>query len=279
MAASRARPWLLMAPSIILVAGLFILPVAWFIIRALFIDSPPAALPGLVVEVLTSRVTIIAMVTTNWISLVVTLAVLVLAYPIAYFMTTASPLRFFLVVFCVMVPYFTSIIVRTYSLMVLLGGKGIINEALMAAGVISAPLPLLYSKFSVVVGMAYVLLPYMVLTLFTAMKAIDPGLVRAGLALGGGRFYVFRRIYLPLSGPAILSGSLIVFILSIGFFITPSLLVGPSDVLVAMLIERTVEITLDWQQSAVMSLLLLAVTMVLYLVYVRVTDMRRLMEG
>ena len=161
--------------------------------------------------------------------------------------------------------------------MVLLGRNGIVNQLLLGAGLITAPLPLLYNSFGIVVGMAYVLLPYMILTLFAALKGIDPALPRAARSLGASPLTVFRRVYLPLSWHGIVSGSLIVLILGIGFFITPALMGGPGDVMVAMLVERAVEITLDWQSAAVMSLVLLGATLALYGLYGRVTDLRRMM--
>jgi ABC-type spermidine/putrescine transport system permease subunit I len=163
--------------------------------------------------------------------------------------------------------------------MVLLGRHGVINQMLMDARLIDEPLTLLYSKTGVLIGMVYVLLPYMVLTLFATMKAIDPGLMRAARGLGANGVFAFTRIYLPLSLHGVVSGSLIVFILAIGFFITPALMGGPSDVTLAMLIERSVEITFDWSAAAIMSLLLLLATLVLYSVYYRVTDVRRMMGG
>lgn len=269
----------LMLPSYVMLAVTFIVPLMWFFVRVLLIDASPAALPDTILSVATSRPMLIATVATIWISLLVTGISLLLGYPLAYYLANRGGPRFTLVVFCVIVPYFTSVIVRTYSWMVLLGRNGIVNQALAHLGVIGGPLPLLYNKFAIVVGMAYVLLPYMVLTLYAAMKAIDPMLLRAARALGAGGAYVFRRVYLPLSLHGVISGALIVFILSIGFFITPSLMGGPSNVMVAMLIERAVEITLDWQTATVMSLFLLAVTLLLYAVYYRVTDIRRLVGG
>ncbi|MFI5022521.1 MAG: ABC transporter permease [Alphaproteobacteria bacterium] len=269
----------LMLPSYVMLAVTFIVPLMWFFVRVLLIDASPAALPDTIVSVATSRPMLIATVATIWISLLVTAISLLLGYPLAYYLANRGGPRFTLVVFCVIVPYFTSVIVRTYSWMVLLGRNGIVNQALAHLGVIDEPLPLLYNKFAIVVGMAYVLLPYMVLTLYAAMRAIDPTLLRAARALGAGGAYVFRRVYLPLSLHGVISGALIVFILSIGFFITPSLMGGPSDVMVAMLIERSVEITLDWPTATVMSLFLLAVTLLLYAVYFRVTDIRRLVGG
>lgn len=277
---SRALPdrsgWLIL-PSLFMLGLVFLVPLAWFFIKTLLIDSPPAALPGVFVQVLTSRAMQIAMVTTIWISLVVTAVTLLIGYPIAFYLANRTGWRFSLVIFCVIVPYFTSVIVRTYSWMVLLGRNGILNQIFLGTGLIKEPLPLLYNPFGIVVGMTYVLLPYMVLTLYSAMKGIDPSLTRAARALGASPLYVFRRVYFPLSWPGVISGSLIVLILAIGFFITPALMGGPGDVMIAMLIERSIEILLDWQTAAVMSLLLLATTLVLYAFYSRVADVRRML--
>jgi putative spermidine/putrescine transport system permease protein len=277
---TRALPdrssWLIV-PSLLMLALVFLVPLAWFFVKTLLIDSPPAALPGVFVEVLTSRPMQIAMVTTLWISLLVTAVTLAVGYPIAFYLANRTGWRFSLVIFCVVVPYFTSVIVRTYSWMVLLGRNGIVNQILIGAGLIEAPLPLLYNPFGILVGMTYVLLPYMVLTLYSAMKGIDPSLTRAARGLGASPLYVFRRVYLPLSWHGVVSGSLIVLILAIGFFITPALMGGPSDVMIAMLIERSIEIMLDWQTAAVMSLVLLAATLVLYELYSRVADVQRML--
>jgi putative spermidine/putrescine transport system permease protein len=275
----RDRSGLLLLPALLMLGLVFVVPLAWFFVRVLLIDSDPASLPELVVAVVTSRPMLIAMATTNWISLLVTAVVLLIGYPIAFYLANSGGLRFTLVIFCIIVPYFTSVIVRTYSWMVLLGRNGIVNQILLQLGVVDQPLALLYNKVGIVIGMTYVLLPYMVLTLYAAMKAIEPSLVQAARALGASDAYVFRRVYFPLTLHGVISGSLIVFILAIGFFITPALMGGPSDVMVAMLVERSVEIMLDWQSAAVMSLLLLAVTLVLYALYARVTDLRRFMGG
>ena len=268
---------LLLLPALLMLGLIFFAPLGWFFIRTLLIEVHPAALPALFAQVLSSRPMRIAMVTTLEISVLVTVATLLVGYPIAYYLANRCGLRFSLVIFCVIVPYFTSVIVRTYALMVLLGRNGIVNQALMKVGLIDHPLALIYNTFGIVVGMTYVLLPYMVLTLYSAMKGIDPTLLRAARALGANGPTVFRRVYLPLSWHGVISGSLIVLILSIGFFITPSLLGGPGDVMIAMLIERSIEIMLDWQTAAVMSLILLAATLTLYALYSRVTDVRRML--
>jgi putative spermidine/putrescine transport system permease protein len=257
-------PALLIAPAFALLAVLFVVPLVWFFVGVLSEESFGEALER-GIAVLSSRAVVTALVTTNWISLLVTGFTLVAGYPIAYYLANNTGWRFALVLFCIV------------AWMVLLGRNGLVNQALQSAGLIEAPLPLLYNKLGILIGMSYVLMPYMILTLYAAMRGIDPSLVRAAHGLGASRSYAFRRIYFPLSLHGVISGSLIVFILAIGFFITPALMGGPSDVMIAMLIERAVEITVDWPSAAFMSLLLLAATLALYAIYYRVTDVRRMM--
>ena len=275
--ASALPGWLLITPALLLLALTFVAPLLWFFVRALGQDRSVAELLAFAAQVASSKAVVTALVVTLWIALLVTLTVLVVSYPIAYFLATRGGVAFTLVLFCIIVPYFTSVVVRTYSWMVLLGRNGLVSQALQAIGAVGHPVSLLYSKPAVVIAMVYVLLPYMVLTLFATMKSIDPSLIRAAHGLGAGATYAFRRVYLPLSMHGVVSGSLIVFILAIGFFITPALMGGPEDVMIAMLIERSVEILYDWSGAAVMSLLLLVVTLALYAVYYRLTDVRRMM--
>jgi putative spermidine/putrescine transport system permease protein len=270
-------PAILIVPAMAFIAIGFAVPLVWFFVETLREIGSLAEIADQAMAIATSRAVINAMFTTNWIALLVTLLTLLAGYPIAYFLCHSDRLRFTLVLFCIIVPYFTSVIVRTYSWMVLLGRNGIINQLLLGSGLVDAPVALLYNKTGILIGMTYVLLPYMILTLYAAMKAIDPSYMRAAHALGASPTYAFRHVYLPLSAHGAISGCLIVFILAIGFFITPALMGGPSDVMIAMLIERSVEIMLDWPSAAIMSLLLLALTLVLYAIYYRVTDVRRMM--
>lgn len=271
------RTGLLMLPAFTMLIVVFLAPLALFFVQTLLMDRDAPPLWQHIMAVITSRVMLQTIVVTNWISLLVTATVLLLAYPVAYYLANRRGPRFTLVLFCVIVPYFTSIIVRTFSWMVLLGRTGLVNKLLQGIGVIDAPLPLLYNKAAVVIGMTYVLLPYMVLTLFAAMRSIDHDLLRAARGMGASGLMIFCRIYFPLSLHGVVSGALIVFILSIGFFVTPALMGGPSDAMVATLIERSVEIDLDWSTAAVMSLYLLAATLLLYAVYCRLTDLQRLL--
>jgi ABC-type spermidine/putrescine transport system permease subunit I len=206
----------------------------------------------------------------------VTLSCLALAYPLAYVLVRIRPRLSRLLLIVVVLPYFTSIIVRTYAWMVLLGRNGLVNQWLVAVGLAERPLPLLYNQAGVLIGMTYVLLPVMVLTLYSVMRGIDPALVRAAHSLGAGRLAAFRRVFLPLSLPGVAGGALLVFILSLGFFITPALMGGPSDVMIAMLIEREVEITLNWAFASALAVILLALTLAGFALSHRVVRLDRL---
>ena len=209
----------------------------------------------------------------------VTLSCLALGYPLAYLLATLRPRIARLLLIVVILPFFTSIIVRTYAWMVLLGRNGIVNQYLAWLGLTDAPLPLLYNQGGVLLGMTYVLLPYMVLTLYSVMRGIDPGLVRAAHSLGASRWQAFRRVFLPLSRPGIAGGTLLVFILSLGFFITPALMGGPTDVMIAMLIEREVEFTLNWSFASALAVILLALTLIGFAGYNRVVRLERIFES
>lgn len=273
------NPAILLAPAVAFLMVGFLIPLVWFFFSALREIGSIGEIADHFATTLTSKAVLTALFTTNWIALAVTLVCLVAGYPIAYYLTRGGSLRFALVLFCIVVPYFTSVIVRTYSWMVLLGRNGVINRALLETGLVEKPLPLMYNKPAIVLAMAYVLLPYMVLTLFAAMRAIDPSLMRAAASLGASGRYAFRHVFLPLSMHGVLAACLIVYILALGFFITPALMGGPSDVMIAMLIERAAEVTLDWRLAAILSLVLLAATLLLYALYFRFADAKRLLQG
>jgi ABC-type spermidine/putrescine transport system permease subunit I len=276
--APRDRTLLLMLPAFAVLVVMFLVPLVLFFVRTFAeFDGTTAEFIEQAHDLLLSQAYLTALATTNWISLVVTAATLLIGYPIAFYLTTAGGFGVSIVLLSIVLPYFTSIIVRTFSWMVLLGEHGLVNDTLLATGLIRTPLPLMYNRLGVLIGMSYVLLPYMVLTLYAAMRAIDPSLLRASAGLGASGFYTFRRVYFPLSLHGILSGALIVYILAIGYFITPALMGGQHDIMIAMLIDRSLEVAVDWPSAALMSLTLLLVTLALYALYYRLTDIRRLL--
>jgi ABC-type spermidine/putrescine transport system permease subunit I len=269
MPLGRLGAFLLLAPSLMLMVLVFLVPIGWFLTASLGELGSFADIREEAEAVLGSRAVLGAILNTNGIALQVTVLVLLIGYPVAYALTRAKGLAFTLILVCIVLPYFTSVIVRTYAWMVLLGRNGLINQALLGIGLIDAPLELMYNRTGVVIGMTYVLLPYMVLTLYSAMKAVDPRLLQAAEGMGASPARVFLKVFLPLTLQGVIAGALIVFILGVGFFITPALMGGPGDIMIAMLIEREIELTQNWPVAALMTLVLLAVTLSLYAVYHR----------
>src|SRR5215471_155649 len=195
------------------------------------------------------------------VSLTVTLCCLALGYPTAYVLSRVSGRRRRVLLLLVIVPYLTSFLVRTYAWMVLLGPKGVINSLLLKAGLIETPLKLLYSAIGVHVGMVHVLLPLMILPLYSVMVGIDRSLLRAAQMLGAGPVRTFLRVFLPLSLPGVRSGGVLVFLIALGFYITPAMLGGLRDSMIAMLIESQITQLVNWGFAATAAFVLLVVTL------------------
>ena len=271
MPLGRLPAWLLLAPALLLLLGMFLVPIGWFLVASLQELGGLAEILEEAEAVLLSGAVGGALINTLWISAVVTALVLVIGYPVSYAMSRASGLAFTLLLLCIVLPYFTSTIVRTYAWMVLLGRNGLINQLLLGLGLVSEPVQLLYNRTGVIIGMTYVLLPYMVLTLYAAMKAVDMRLLQAAESMGATPLQVFARVFMPLTLHGVVAGVLITFILALGFFVTPALMGGPGDMMIAMLIEREVELTQNWPGAALMTIVLLVVTLILYGLYSRFT--------
>jgi len=250
----------------------FLLPLGWFLIGSLGELGGAADILDQGWTILTSRAMQQSMLVTAEIAGATTLSCLLIGYPLAYALLKARGLAFRLIIASILLPYFTSVIVRTYAWMVLLGRTGVVNQILQAIGVTAAPIQLLYNRNAVIVGMTYVLLPYMVLTLYAAMRGVDPRLLQAASGMGASRLRIFLRVFFPLTLHGVIAGTLLVFILAIGFFITPALMGAPEDMMAGMLIERQIELANNWPVAAIMSIVLLAVTLVVYAVYSRFAD-------
>jgi ABC-type spermidine/putrescine transport system permease subunit I len=198
------------------------------------------------------------------IAIFVTFFCLLLGYPLGFLIATTTPGWATLGFIFVLLPLWTSVLVRTYAWMVLLGRNGVFNRMLIDAGIVSDPLPLLHNLTGVLIGMVHVLLPYTVLPIYGAVRRLDPAIVAAAEGLGASSWRIFWRIYLPLTLNGIFAGSVIVFVLSLGFFITPALLGGGRVIMIAILIEQQVREALTWQFAAALSAVLLAATLAVY---------------
>ncbi len=209
------------------------------------------------------------LVRTLWIATVVTLICLALGYPVAYLLARlperqANPL---LILF--LVPFWTSLLVRTAAWVVLLQREGVINAFLTGAGLASEPLPMIYNRFAVYVAMVHILLPFMILPLYSVMRGIPPAHLRAASSLGAPPFTVFRRVFLPQSAAGVAAGSLLVFIQAIGYYVTPALVGGANDQMISYFIAFYAGRTINWGMAAALSILLVGATVALFMVYRR----------
>jgi putative spermidine/putrescine transport system permease protein len=210
------------------------------------------------------------------ISIWVTVLSLALGYPLAYLMTVVSGRVRTLLIVLVLVPFWTSVLVRTFAWMVILGKRGIINQLLVGWGVIDRPLALIYNMLGVQIGMVHVLLPFMVFPLLSVMGRIDVTLVSAARSLGASPRQAFLRIFLPLSVPGVSAGCVLVFLLAVGFYITPALLGGEGQVTFSTLIELVVRDFLDWNFGASLGVFLLTVVGTLFVLFSTLFGLERL---
>lgn len=206
----------------------------------------------------------------------VSLLCLVIGYPAAYCLAKLTGWKAALVSTLILFPFLSSSLVRTFVFIVLLGRRGVVNEALLAAGVPGAPFRLLFNETGVLIGMTYVLLPYMILSLVGSMKAIDPRLLGAAQSLGAGRFTAHLRVFLPLSLPGVAAGTVITTILGFGYFVTPSLMGGPGQMMIAQLVEQQVSTTLNLAGAAALAVVMLAIVAAAYAAASRCLGLNRL---
>jgi len=209
------------------------------------------------------------------IALLVTVASFLLGYPVAYAANRAKGKWGLLMIVCVLIPLWTSVLVRSYAWILLLQRKGIINNLLLEGGFISTPLRMIYTEGAVIVAMTHVLLPFMILPIFSSLKSIPPDLARAASNLGAGPVQTFFRVTLPLSLPGVYAGSLMTFILALGFYITPALLGGPSTLMMATVIGQQTTELLNWPFASALSGVLLGVTFLLVVVFRRTLSLSK----
>jgi spermidine/putrescine transport system permease protein len=209
-----------------------------------------------------------------WLALATTVICLVVAFPVALAMTFADEKQKTWLLLLIMLPFWTNLLIRTYALIAVMRTSGVINSGLeglhnllgvfgMQMGVFE-PLPLLYNKFAVVVGLVYVHLPFMVLPLYAALDRLDKSLIEASLDLGARHLETIRRIIVPLAAPGIAAGLVITFIPALGAYLTPDLLGGPDDLMIASLIERQFKRANDWPFGAALSFILMYITLIFF---------------
>lgn len=203
------------------------------------------------------------------ISIVVTLVTLLLGYPLAYWMAGMPKRKANLVMICVLIPFWTSILVRIAAWVVLLQRQGLVNKTLMGMGVTDVPVELLFNRLGVYIAMVHILLPFMVLPIYSVMQSVPQTYQRAAVSLGSHPFAAFWNVYVPQTYPGIAAGALLVFIISIGYYITPALLGGANDQMISYYVAYFTNQTINWGMASALGFLLLLGTLVLYSLYRR----------
>jgi len=204
------------------------------------------------------------------ISAVVTLWALALGYPLAYWLSTLAARRANMLMILVLVPFWTSILVRVAAWIVLLQREGLVNKALLSLSLVDEPLALLFNRTGVVIALVHILLPFMILPLYSVMKSVPGTYLRAAVSLGSPPLAAFVRVYVPQTLPGIGAGALLVFILCIGYYVTPALLGGADDQMLSYYIAQYTNVDINWGMACALGALLLTATLALYAVYRRV---------
>jgi len=209
----------------------------------------------------------------------VTLLTLILGYPVAYGLTIALASVGRIMMLMVLLPLWTSLLVRTTAWVVLLQTDGIINNALLALGLTAHRLQLIFTRFGTVAAMTHIQLPFTILPIYSVMRAIPPAQLRAGRSLGASPFSAFWRIYAPQTVPGVMAGCLMTFILSLGFYITPALVGGPTDQMVSNFISVYINRDLNWGLASALGVVLLSLTLGIYYLFLRIAGVDKIRLG
>ncbi len=253
-------------PAILLLLAFFVIPVASLLLRSVTEPEPGlqnyAALVG-------SMTYAKVFFNTFFVAGMVTLVTALIAFPVAWALAIMPP-RWAGVIFAViLLSMWTNLLARTYAWMVLLQQTGLINRMLMGLGIVDAPLQLTNNLVGVTIGMVYIMLPFMILPLMGVIRKIDPAILQAAALCGASRWQALTRVLLPLAAPGIASGGLMVFVMSLGYFVTPSLLGGTANMMLAEMIAQQVQSLVNWGMGGAAAFILLVVTLGLYAVQLR----------
>jgi putative spermidine/putrescine transport system permease protein/spermidine/putrescine transport system permease protein len=266
----------LTAPSFLILGTLLFITVGWLFWLSAFGDNVFTLenYTRMVVEPAYASV----FLTTFELSLLVTMLAVLLGYPLSYMIALLPPRAASICLTLVLIPFWTALLVRTYAWLVLLQRHGVVNSLLMGWGVIDAPLPLVDNFTGTVIGMLHIMIPFLVRPLYANMRAIDRDYVRAAASLGASPAAAFWRVYLPLSMPGLTAGTVMVFVICLGFYITPQFLGGGRITTISMKIQQNVATYFDWGAASSLGVVLFAITMAVLWAVSRLASLRRLTE-
>lgn len=265
------KRWLLSlaTPAIIGIVAVIVIPVGWLFYLS-FVGGDGQFTFDNYHKMIKYKSYFRVFVTTFEVSVLTTIICIALGYPLAYFLASLPSKLAGIFMLTVLLPFWTSLLVRTYAWLVLLQKKGIINEIAISAGLWETPIKLVHNMTGTLIGMAHIMLPFLVLPLYSSMKKIDRDLMHAASNLGASPIQAFWQIYFPLSRSGMVAGSLIVFVLCLGFYVTPAVLGGGRVVMVATQITAILENQFDWGAASALGVVLLVVTLLVLWVATRV---------
>ena len=265
--------WLIVLPALLMLVVLYLVPLANVLVTSVTDPRPGLGNYGLL---FTSSSVQKALLTTLRIAAITTLMALLLGYLVAYAMRAASTQKQRLMLFCVLLPFWISVLVRSFAWIALLGTQGPVNAFLVGSGLLAEPLALVRKETGVLIGMVHVMLPYAILTLYANMRGIDAGLVAAARSLGASRLQAFRLVFLPLTRHGLIGAGTLVFILSLGFYVTPALLGGGKVLMIAEYVAVQINDTLRWGLGTMLAATLMISVLGALWALSRVVDVKRL---
>lgn len=269
--------WLVLTlPAVVFLLVSFVYPIGRILLRSLF---DPDLTTEHYAQMVGNTAYLRVLLNTFQISIVVTALSLLLGYPVAFVLTRLRGVAASLLIAGIVLPLWTSELVRSFAWTIILGRQGPLNQTLERLGVIERPIGLLFNAPAVYIGTTHIMLPFMILPLYSVMRSIDPRLTQAAMSMGASPWRAFRTVFFPLSMPGVVSGSLLVFVLATGFFVTPSILGSENETMIAMLIETEARRSLNWGMAAALAVALLASTGVILVIYDRLFGLDRLQVG
>ncbi|MFO1081618.1 MAG: ABC transporter permease [Reyranellaceae bacterium] len=271
----QALMLLLASPALVVIVALVVVPVGWLMGQSFWDHGLSLEhYRRLVAEPIYWR----AFAVTFRFAFEVTVLTLLLGYPVAYVAAGLARPWDVVVISMVILPFWTSVLVRAYAWLVLLQRTGVVNRTLEDLGVIDEPLALIHNELGTVIATVHILLPFMVLPLYSAMQKIPRDLLQASASLGCGPWPTFRHVFLPLSLPGVSAGVTLVFVLALGFYITPELLGGGHVILLSMVVSRNVELYDQWGAASAVAVVLLACVALIFAAMARVLPLDRVLE-
>lgn len=272
----RKQAFLLALPTALALFLFFLAPMAYILIRTLVVNGMADF-----ISFFTDPFYLDILWTTLRVSVLSTAASLLLGYPVAYFMARTQSRMKKVMMVIILFPFLVSAVVRSYGWMVILGTNGLLNQLLLALGLIAKPLKILNTEAAVIIGMIHLLIPYMILSLVGVLQSIDPNVEYAAYSLGASPAQTFSKVTLPLSLPGVISGCVLVFTMSMTSYVTPKLLGGSKFRMMATMVVQEINVNFDWSAASAVSYILLAVILLVQVVIVLVTSgyMKRMGGG